>query len=220
MREITQSGGNPPIMVYDTSGPYTDPDARIDIRKGLSALREQWISARADTELLSGPTSEYGRRRLADPKLAELRFDLHRKPRRGKCVTQMHYARRGIVTPEMEFIALRENQRLIDSLSFQHPGESFGARLPRHADRAGRAGRRLLHDPRRRAPALHSAHREAHDRHRLARRLDHGEMVPGAPRGELPLHALRGNLRDHGRLRRLVLARRWPAARLDLRRER
>src|SRR6058998_3077386 len=76
MREITQSGGNPPIMVYDTSGPYTDPEARIDIRKGLAALREQWISARADTELLSGPTSEYGRRRLADPKLAELRFDL------------------------------------------------------------------------------------------------------------------------------------------------
>ncbi|HEY3075104.1 MAG TPA: phosphomethylpyrimidine synthase ThiC [Burkholderiales bacterium] len=131
MREITQSGDNPPIAVYDTSGPYTDPDARIDIQKGLAALREQWISARADTELLSGPTSEYGRRRLADPKLAELRFDLHRKPRRGKCVTQMHYARKGIITPEMEFIALRENQRLIDSLSFQHPGESFGARLPR-----------------------------------------------------------------------------------------
>jgi phosphomethylpyrimidine synthase len=131
MREITQSGDNPPILVYDTSGPYTEPEARIDIRKGLAALREQWISARADTELLSGPTSEYGRRRLADPKLAELRFDLHRKPRRGKCVTQMHYARKGIITPEMEFIALRENQRLIDSLSFQHPGESFGARLPR-----------------------------------------------------------------------------------------
>jgi phosphomethylpyrimidine synthase len=135
MREITQSGDNPPIAVYDTSGPYTDPDARIDIQKGLAALREQWISARADTELLSGPTSEYGRRRLADPKLAELRFDLHRKPRRAHlgrgCVTQMHYARKGIITPEMAFIALRENQRLIDSLSFQHPGESFGARLPR-----------------------------------------------------------------------------------------
>src|SRR5881396_128358 len=114
MREITQSGDNPPILVYDTSGPYTEPDARIDIRKGLAALREQWISARADTELLSGPTSEYGRRRLADPKLAELRFDLHRKPRRGKCVTQMHYARKGIITPEMEFIAVRENQKLID----------------------------------------------------------------------------------------------------------
>jgi phosphomethylpyrimidine synthase len=131
MREITQSGDNPPILVYDTSGPYTDPDARIDIQKGLPALREQWISARADTELLPGPTSEYGRRRLADPKLAELRFDLHRKPRRGKCVTQMRYARKGIITPEMEFIAVRENQRMVDSLAFQHPGQSFGARLPK-----------------------------------------------------------------------------------------
>jgi len=131
MREITQSGGNPPILVYDTSGPYTDPDARIDIQKGLPALREQWISARADTELLPGPTSEYGRRRLADPKLAELRFDLHRKPRRGKCVTQMHYARKGIITPEMEFIALRENQRMVDALAAQHPGQSFGASIPR-----------------------------------------------------------------------------------------
>src|SRR5688572_20358420 len=105
MREITQTGGNAPLLVYDTSGPYTDPAARIDIRKGLAALREAWISSRNDTVQLEGPTSEYGRGRLADPKLAELRFDLHRKPRKGKCVTQMHYARRGIVTPEMEFIA-------------------------------------------------------------------------------------------------------------------
>src|SRR4051794_21205403 len=88
MREIAQTGGNPPIAVYDTSGPYTDPDARIDIRSGLSALREAWIQQRADTVQLEGPTSEYGRKRLADPKLAELRFDLHRKPRRGKNVTQ------------------------------------------------------------------------------------------------------------------------------------
>src|SRR5437588_5284146 len=135
MREITQSGGNPPVMVYDTSGPYTDPEARIDIRKGLPALREPWITARRDTALLDGPTSEYGRRRLADPKLAELRFDLKRRPRRAHlprgCVTQMHYARRGIVTPEMEFIALRENQRLIAGLEAQHAGESFGAQLPR-----------------------------------------------------------------------------------------
>ena len=130
MREITQSGGNPPIVVYDTSGPYMDPDARIDVRRGLPALREPWISARADTEVLAGPSSEYGRKRLADPKLAELRFDLHRQPRRGKCVTQMHYARKGIITPEMEFIALRENQRMVDALAFQHPGQSFGARLP------------------------------------------------------------------------------------------
>jgi phosphomethylpyrimidine synthase len=134
MREISQSGGNPPIAVYDTSGPYTDPAATIDIRKGLAALRQAWIEARGDTEILDGPTSLYGRKRLEDPKLAELRFDLRRKPRRalsGRRVTQMHYARKGIITPEMEFIALRENQRLIDALSFQHKGESFGAAIPR-----------------------------------------------------------------------------------------
>jgi phosphomethylpyrimidine synthase len=134
MREITQSGGNPPITVYDTSGPYTDPAAKIDIRKGLLPLRQGWIEARGDTQLLEGPSSAYGRARLADPKLAELRFDLHRKPRRaaaGKTVTQMHYARKGIITPEMEFIALRENQRLIDSLAVQHKGESFGAAIPK-----------------------------------------------------------------------------------------
>ena len=131
MREIVQSGGNPPITVYDTSGPYTDPAAKIDIRSGLPALREQWIAQRGDTQPLDGPTSEYGRKRLADPKLAELRFDLHRKPRKGKCVTQMHYARRGIITPEMEFIALRENQRMVAGLEMQHRGESFGASLPR-----------------------------------------------------------------------------------------
>jgi len=132
MREIAQSGGNPPIFVYDTSGPYTDPDAGIDIQKGLPALREQWITARGDTQVLDGLTSEYGQKRLADPKLAELRFDLHRKPRRalsGKRVTQMHYARRGIITPEMEFIATRENQRMVAGLEIQHPGESFGASL-------------------------------------------------------------------------------------------
>src|SRR5213075_1943450 len=87
MREITQAGGNPAITVYDTPGPYTDPDARIDIRKGLPALREPWIGARGDTVLLDGPSSEYERRRLADPKLAELRFDLQRQPRRGTNVT-------------------------------------------------------------------------------------------------------------------------------------
>ena len=85
--------------------------------------------------------------------------------------------------------------------------------LPRHADRAGRAGRRLFHDPRRRAAALHPADGEAHDRHRVARRVDHGEVVPRASRGELPLHALRGDLRDHEGVRRRVLARRRAAAR-------
>ncbi len=151
MREITQSdtpavmGGspgagasehNPPVYVYDTSGPYTDPAAQIDIRKGLSPLRSSWIEARGDTALLDGPSSAYGRKRLEDPKLAELRFDLKRRPRRAKPgarVTQMHYARRGIVTPEMEFIAIRENQRLDalpEQVLRQHRGEAFGAAIP------------------------------------------------------------------------------------------
>src|SRR5947199_1550155 len=131
VREISQSGGNPPLLVYDTSGPYTDPAARIDIQKGLPPVREAWIAQRGDCEILQGPSSEYGRKRLTDPKLAELRFDLHRKPRRGRCVTQMHYARRGIITPEMEFIAIRENQKMILGLERQHPGESFGANIPK-----------------------------------------------------------------------------------------
>ncbi|MGZ5147731.1 MAG: phosphomethylpyrimidine synthase ThiC, partial [Burkholderiales bacterium] len=116
MREIRQSDTpaamgveqNPPIYVYDTSGPYTDPDAKIDIRSGLAPLRARWIEERNDTEELAGPSSAYGRERLADPKLATLRFNLHRKPRRARAgmnVTQMHYARQNIVTPEMEFIA-------------------------------------------------------------------------------------------------------------------
>ena len=129
MREITQTGDNPPILVYDTSGPYTDPAAKIDIRSGLPALRQDWIGARGDTELLPGPTSEYGRNRLKDPKLQEFTFQLKRKPRRGRCVTQMHYARKGIITPEMEFIAARENQKIVAGLDQQHPGESFGANL-------------------------------------------------------------------------------------------
>ena len=131
MREIAQSGGNPPLAVYDTSGPYTDPAAKIDIRKGLFPFRLNWIEARGDTLLLDGPSSAYGRKRLEDPKLAELRFELHRQPRRGKCVTQMHYAKKGIVTPEMEFIAARENQRLISGLETQHAGQSFGAATPK-----------------------------------------------------------------------------------------
>jgi phosphomethylpyrimidine synthase len=131
MREIAQTGDNPPIAVYDTSGPYTDPQAKVDIRKGLPPLRAAWILARQDTQVLEGPTSEYGRKRLADPKLAELRFDLQRAPRRGQCVTQMHYARRGITTPEMEFIAIRENQKMLAGLEAQHPGQAFGAAIPK-----------------------------------------------------------------------------------------
>jgi len=145
MREVSQSDTlasfgaekNPPIYLYDTSGPYTDPNVRIDIRAGLAPVRAKWIEERGDTEALAGPTSRYGAERLRDPKLAEMRFDLKRQPRRAKPglnVTQMHCARRGIVTPEMEFVALRENQRrdhLSALITHQHPGDSFGAALPR-----------------------------------------------------------------------------------------
>ncbi len=158
MREISQSDTpasfgaekNPPVFVYDTSGPYTDPSVKIDIRSGLAPLRAAWIAERNDTEELAGPTSAYGIERLNDPKLAELRFNLHRKPRRaktGKNVTQMHYARQGIVTPEMEYIAIRENLRrkdyieslkasgpngakLAELMGRQHPGQAFGAAIP------------------------------------------------------------------------------------------
>jgi phosphomethylpyrimidine synthase len=126
-----------PLYVYDTSGPYSDPDTRIDIRSGLPPLRAAWIEARGDCELLPGLSSQYGRARLSNPKLAELRFNLERQPRRakhGKTVTQMHYAKAGMVTPEMEFIAIRENQRreeLSELLLRQHAGQSFGASLPK-----------------------------------------------------------------------------------------
>ena len=159
MREIRQSDTptsfgaepNPPIFVYDCSGPYTDPAAHIDIRQGLPALRQRWIEERNDTEVLPDLSSEYGRARAATPKLDELRFPgLHRKPRRAKSgqnVTQMHYARRGIITPEMEYIAIRENLRRADyveslkqagptgqkmaaMLTRQHPGQHFGASIP------------------------------------------------------------------------------------------
>ena len=159
MREISQSdtptgmGGekNPPIYVYDCSGPYTDPTAKIDIRAGLPALRQKWIEERGDTEVLSDLTSDFGRERANDKALDELRFPgLHRKPRRAKAgtnVTQMHYARKGIITPEMEYIAIRENlqreqyltnlknsgpqgERLAKLLGRQHPGQNFGASIP------------------------------------------------------------------------------------------
>ncbi len=159
MREISQSDTpasfgaepNPPIYVYDCSGPYSDPAAKIDIRSGLPALRAGWIEERGDTEVLSDLSSEFGRIRAADAKLDELRFPgLHRKPRRAKPganVSQMHYARRGIITPEMEYIAIRENlnrKAYIESLKAagptgnkmaallgrQHPGQHFGASIP------------------------------------------------------------------------------------------
>ncbi|HET8819208.1 MAG TPA: phosphomethylpyrimidine synthase ThiC, partial [Xanthomonadaceae bacterium] len=149
MREICLSrtptlfGGedNPPVTVYDTSGPYTDPDARIDLAAGLAPLRAQWIADRGDSEPLPGISSAFGRAREADPRLASVRFPGRASPRRARAganVTQMHYARRGIVTPEMEFVAIRENQRLqafaesADAgLLAQHPGQDFGASIPR-----------------------------------------------------------------------------------------
>jgi len=131
---------NPPIPVYDTSGPYTDPNAEIDLLKGLSRLRETWILEREDTEQLAGPSSEYGQNRQNDPELANLRFEHIREPRKakaGKNVTQMHYARQGIITPEMEFVAIRENMKLQEMKEFglmkthpQHPGQNFGAEIP------------------------------------------------------------------------------------------
>ncbi|MDH3671893.1 MAG: phosphomethylpyrimidine synthase ThiC [Gammaproteobacteria bacterium] len=146
MREISQADThtdagvekNPAIWVYDTSGPYTDPNERIDIRKGLPPLRAAWIDERHDSESLPQASSEYGRSRLTDPKLAEVRFDLTPRPRRAKAgmnVTQMHYARNGVVTPEMEYIAIRENLKIQEyrdaSLRQQHPGTSFGACIPK-----------------------------------------------------------------------------------------
>jgi phosphomethylpyrimidine synthase len=145
MREISQAETpasmgaeiNPPIYVYDCSGPYTDPSVKIDIRSGLAALREGWITERGDTVTLDHLTSDYGQQRLNDPELAEMRFNLRRAPRKaktGKNVTQMHYARAGIITPEMEYIAIRENQRregLSEMMLKQHPGENFGAAMPK-----------------------------------------------------------------------------------------
>lgn len=128
---------NPPVMVYDTSGPYTDPNVTIDIRNGLPALRAKWIEERNDTEQLDGPSSAFGVERQNDPELADMRFNLSRKPRRAKAgmnVSQMHYARKGIITPEMEYIAIRENQRrenMSELLQTQHKGQDFGANIPK-----------------------------------------------------------------------------------------
>jgi phosphomethylpyrimidine synthase len=158
MRAVSQSvtsasfGGeaNPPLPVYDTSGVYTDPAVAIDIRAGLPTPRLPWIVERGDTEQLPGPSSQYGVERLQDASLDSLRFNLTRPPRRalkGANVTQMHYARQGIITPEMEFVAIRENlrrreylaeleasgdmgRRTAQLIGRQHPGQSFGASIP------------------------------------------------------------------------------------------
>ncbi|MFP5345401.1 MAG: phosphomethylpyrimidine synthase ThiC, partial [Gammaproteobacteria bacterium] len=132
---------NPPITIYDTSGPYTDPNAVIDLHRGLAPLRAQWIAERNDTLQLDGPSSEYGRARERDPRLAALRFEHIRKPRRAKSganVSQMHYARKGLITPEMEYVAIRETLRLDEfrrdpryaRLLRQHRGQSWGASIP------------------------------------------------------------------------------------------
>ena len=145
MREITLSdtptdfGGekNPPVYVYDTSGPYSDPDAVIDLRKGLPDIRGAWITGRGDAEYLSELTSQYGVARLNNPALEKLRFEHIRKPMRAKAganVSQMHYARKGIITEEMEYIAIRENMlqhAQSEAILAQHPGESFGSALPK-----------------------------------------------------------------------------------------
>ncbi|WP_027009701.1 phosphomethylpyrimidine synthase ThiC [Conchiformibius kuhniae] len=136
---------NPPIPVYDTSGAYGDPNAKIDLQQGLPHVRSAWLDERGDTEILDGLSSEYGRERAHDPKTAHLRFNQITRPRRAKAgrnVSQMHYARQGIITPEMEFVAIRERMKLDEifrdpryaKIIKQHKGEAFGAKLPRTPD--------------------------------------------------------------------------------------
>ncbi|WP_197482660.1 phosphomethylpyrimidine synthase ThiC, partial [Oleiphilus sp. HI0128] len=148
MREISltptqlQNGeleDNPPVRVYDTSGPYTDPEIEVDVTKGLMPLRDEWVAERNDTEELPGFSSEYANVRDQNLALDGLRFEHKRKPlkaKAGKNVTQLYYARQGIITPEMEYIAIRENLALSEAqmdeaLANQHPGESFGASIPK-----------------------------------------------------------------------------------------
>ena len=301
--------------VYDTSGPFTDPDVAIDVRAGIAPLRQGWIQDRDDTVELAKPSSVYRIGRESMKELDDIRFKSQRLARRAKPganVTQMHYARKGIITREMEFIAIRENcepefvraevargravitgqhqpsrtraadhrAQLLGEDQRQHRqlggrvvdrrrsreddvGDALGRRhgdgsldrqehprnarvdlaqlagadryradlsgagksqrqsrradlgtLSRHADRTGRTGRRLFHRARRRAAALRADDGQAHHRHRLARRFDLGEVVPHASQGELSLHALRRDLRDHEGVRRHVLARRRFAPRL------
>lgn len=150
MREISlndtklSNGGtekNNPVTVYDTSGPYTDPNITIDIRKGIPRLREEWILDRNDVETLSSITSEYGKARLTDDKLDHLRFEFRHNPKEAKAganVTQLYYAKKGIITPEMEYVAIRENQRIeqlnytTEAMRHQHQGNSFGANTPKN----------------------------------------------------------------------------------------
>jgi phosphomethylpyrimidine synthase len=143
MREIslsptTTSDGieeNHPILVYDTSGPYTDPEIELDLQKGLPDVRTTWIEERDDTAFLTGLSSKYGNERRDDESIDHLRFEHLKEPRKakvGKNVSQMHYARQGIITPEMEYVAIRENQKRdnLKEITKQHPGQSFGANIP------------------------------------------------------------------------------------------
>jgi len=143
MREISLSDTtlkdgvekNPPILVYDTSGPYTDPDVTLDLQKGLPDVRTSWVEEREDTAFLTGLSSKYGNERRDDESIDHLRFEHLKQPRKarvGKNVSQMHYARQGIITPEMEYVAIRENQKRehLQEITKQHPGESFGASIP------------------------------------------------------------------------------------------
>ena len=122
---------NPPVMVYDTSGAYTDPNVQIDLNQGLPSVRQTWIEERNDTDVLASLSSEFGQARLKDIRTADIRFAHIQNPRRakaGKNVTQMHYAKQGIITPEMEYIAIRENQRQCNDVDMrQHAGQNFGA---------------------------------------------------------------------------------------------
>jgi len=132
---VTENTKNPPVTVYDTSGPYTDPEQDIDVHRGLARLREQWIFDRQDVELLSDISSGFGKERLLNSDLDFLRFEHTKKPlraKKGANVSQMYYAKRGIVTPEMEYVAIRENQKHNDKANYgiQHPGNSFGANTP------------------------------------------------------------------------------------------
>lgn len=135
---------NAPVTVYDTSGPFTDPDQEIDVKKGLPQLRSAWIKARKDVDQQETISSEYGKQRLSDPNLNHLRFAHISKPLRakpGQNVSQLHYAKKGIITAEMEYIAIRENQRIdrqikelngkAGTLAHQHAGHSFGANTPK-----------------------------------------------------------------------------------------
>ncbi|SFC86729.1 phosphomethylpyrimidine synthase ThiC [Algibacter pectinivorans] len=126
---------NQPVTVYDTSGPYTDSEKEINIQNGLERIREAWIKDRGDVETLNAFTSKYCNQRLSDTSLDHLRFNLKHKPKRavkGKNVTQLHYAKQGIITPEMEYIAIRENQRIdqMTEIAKQHKGKNFGASIP------------------------------------------------------------------------------------------